>query len=143
MVPILPCMNQVVSPDRPRTGRACPSLGHQAREAAAALVAELDGVAAVLIATPDGLELACAGKRPLEARRLAAMAVGLASLGDGAAAAGRAGPARQLVVEAGSARIVVQRLRLCGADLVALLIAEPGLSLGLAAGRLRALGTAG
>lgn len=124
--------------------RRCPDLAlvariERARHAAAALLGDLEGVGSVLIASSDGDALAHAGRLPVEPDRLAARAVALATLGEAAVREACVGPPRCLVVESAEGRIVVRRLRVADADLVAVLVTDQRLLLGLVRSRIAQL----
>lgn len=112
------------------------SLAASAQRVAAALMADLDGVRAVLIATGDGTALAQAGRLPVDAARLAAMAGSLWRLCDTAARETGVGDTRHLVVEAGAGRIIVRHLQVRGAELAAVLLADKSVLLGMAWSRI-------
>jgi uncharacterized protein len=112
------------------------SLAESAWHAARGLMADLDGVRAVLIATSDGFVLAHAGRLPVDAARLAAMASSLSALSDTAARETGVGDTRYLVVEAGTGRILVRRLQVHGTHLAAVLLTDKSVLLGMAWSRI-------
>jgi len=111
-------------------------LAESARRAAASLLADLDGVRAALIATSDGTALAHAGRLPVDAAWLAAMAGSLSLLCDTTARETGVGDARYLVVEAGMGRIIVRRLLVHGTNLAVVLLTDKSVLLGMAWSRI-------
>lgn len=112
------------------------SLTNSAQRAADTLMADLDGVRAVLIATGEGNALAHAGRLPVDAAWLAAMAGSLCLLCDTAACETGVGDIRHLVIEAGAGRIIVRRLQVHGVDLAAMLLTDKSVLLGMASSRI-------
>jgi predicted regulator of Ras-like GTPase activity (Roadblock/LC7/MglB family) len=112
------------------------SLSESAWYAARSLMGDIDGVRAALIASSDGAVLAHAGRLPVDAARLAAMGSSLSALGDEAALETGVGDTRYLVVEAGNGRILVRRLKVNGTQLVAVLLTDKSVLLGMAWSRI-------
>ena len=110
----------------------------QAQRAAKALLADLDGASAVVIATVDGFDLAHAGSRAIEPARLAAMVSSLAALGDAASRETGIGTPRCLVVESTEGRLVLRCIQARGESLVIVLLTDKSVLLGLVWNRLAA-----
>jgi len=110
----------------------------QAQRAAKALLADLDGASAVVIATVDGFDLAHAGARAIEPARLAAMVSSLAALGDAASRETGIGTPRCLVVESTEGRLVLRCIQARGESLVIVLLTDKSVLLGLVWNRLAA-----
>ncbi|MDO9352297.1 MAG: roadblock/LC7 domain-containing protein, partial [Solirubrobacteraceae bacterium] len=104
--------------------------------AAHALLADLDGAAAVVVATPDGFEIAHAGARLVDAPRLAAIVSSLAALGDTVSHETRIGALRCLVVESSEGRLVVRSVQVRGEAAVVVMLADAKVLLGLIWNRL-------
>lgn len=112
------------------------TLAVDAEQAAATLFAELDGAVAVLIATAAGRPVAHVGSLPNDAQQLAAAGSALVAAADAIVGAGPVGALRCQFIDAGATRVVVRRVRMQGADMIALLLAGPLLPFGLAASRI-------
>ena len=94
-----------------------------------ALLVDLDGAAAILVASADGFELAHGGRLRSDPARLAAMASSLAALGDTASHETGIGPPRCLVIESNDGRLVVRGMRLRGEPVIVLVLTGQGLLL--------------
>ena len=94
------------------------SLSEQAGHAAQTRFAEIDGARAVVIATPDGFDLAHAGHHAIDPARLAAMVSSFAALGDAASRETGIGTPRCLVIESSEGRLVVRCMQMQGQAIV-------------------------
>lgn len=103
----------------------------QAQRAADALMADVNGARAVLVATPDGFDLAHAGALPLDPGRLAAMVSSMAALGDAASGEAAIGQPHCMVVDASAGRLVMRSVQWRGEPMVVVLLADTGALLGM------------
>lgn len=108
-----------------------PALSEHAQRAADALLAEIAGASAVVIATADGFDLARAGHRVVEPARLAAMVSSLAALAEAASREVEIGTPRLLVVDSSQGRLVVRCIEVRGQSLVVVVLTDPTVLLGL------------
>lgn len=120
----------------PCAGGISSALIARARQAAAAILAELDGVEAVLLATAAGTPVAKVGRSSVDDTMLTVAACAMANASEVIAGNAAIGALRCLFVEAADGRALVRRLTLDGAPLVALLFADKALPFGLAASRI-------
>lgn len=107
------------------------SLSEQARQAAHALFVEINGARAVVIATSDGFDLACAGHHAIDPARLAAMVSSFAALGDAASRETGIGTPRCLVIESSEGRLVVRCMQVQGHAIVVVVLTDKSVMLGL------------
>ncbi|MEP7100258.1 MAG: roadblock/LC7 domain-containing protein [Burkholderiales bacterium] len=110
---------------------AQPSLSQQAERAAEALLAEIDGASAIVIATADGFDLARAGNRVVDPARVAAMVSSFAALGDAASREVGIGTPRLLVIESSEGRLVVRCMQVRGQSLIMVVLTDRKVLLGL------------
>jgi hypothetical protein len=110
----------------------------RAKRAADALLAEIDGSLAILIATIDGFDLAHAGRRDIEPARLAAMVSSLAALGDAASRETAIGAPRCLVIDSTQGRLMVRCMEVNGLSLVVTVLTDKSVLLGMVWNRLAA-----
>ena len=114
--------------------------------AAEALMADVSGARAVLVATPDGFDLAHAGALPLDASRLAAMVSSMAALGDAASREAAIGQPHCMVVDSSAGRLVMRSVQWRGEPMVVVLLADTSALLGMVLNALngveRSMGTA-
>lgn len=102
-----------------------------AQQAADALLADVSGARAVLVATPDGFDLAHAGALPLDAGRLAAMVSSMAALGDAASREAAIGLPHCMVVDSSAGRLVMRSVQWRGEPMVVVLLADTSALLGM------------
>lgn len=102
-----------------------------AQQAADALLADVDGARAVLVATPDGFDLAHAGALPLDAGRLAAMVSSMAALGDAASREAAIGQPHCMVVDSSAGRLVMRSVQWRGEPMVVVLLTDTAALLGM------------
>ena len=95
-----------------------------------ALLVDLDGAAAILVASTDGFELAHGGRLRSDPARLAAMASSLAALGDTASRETGIGPPRCLVIESNDGRLVVRGMQLRGKPVIVVVLTSHDLLIG-------------
>jgi len=114
-------------------------IARQAQIVAEALLIEVEGAGAVVIATADGFNLAHAGSMTIDPSRLAAIVSSLAALGDAASRETHIGTTRCLVVECTEGRLVVRCLQVRGESLIVVLLTDQSVLLGRV---LNSLGTA-
>jgi predicted regulator of Ras-like GTPase activity (Roadblock/LC7/MglB family) len=117
-----------------------------AQLAANALMADVSGARAVLVATPDGFDLAHAGALPQDASRLAAMVSSMAALGDAASREAAIGQPHCMVVDSSAGRLVMRSVQWRGEPMVVVLLADTSALLGMVLNALngveRGMGTA-
>ena len=114
-------------------------IARHAQTVAEALLAELDGTRAVVVATVDGFSIAHAGPGAVEPSRLAAIVSSLAALGDAASRETQIGVPRCLVVECTEGRIVVRCLQARGESIIVVVLTDQSVLLGRV---MNSLGTA-
>jgi predicted regulator of Ras-like GTPase activity (Roadblock/LC7/MglB family) len=112
------------------------TLAEDVRQAAATLLAELDGAVAVLIVSAAGRPLAQVGAIPTDVVRLAAAGRALVDSAQAIVGSRPSGALRSVYIEAGTSRVVVRRVQVQGAEMIALVLADPLLPFGLAASRI-------
>jgi predicted regulator of Ras-like GTPase activity (Roadblock/LC7/MglB family) len=82
-----------------------------ARQAADALLERLNHARAVVIATEDGFQVACATREALDASRLAAIASSMSAIGDVVTRETNLGAVRCLMIEADDGYLVMRATR--------------------------------
>jgi predicted regulator of Ras-like GTPase activity (Roadblock/LC7/MglB family) len=87
-----------------------PSLVTLAHEHANAIVNELAGVTAVIVATTDGFDIASSVRIDIDSARLAALASSIAAIGEVVSAEARLGSTRCVTVETDSGFAVAYRV---------------------------------
>jgi predicted regulator of Ras-like GTPase activity (Roadblock/LC7/MglB family) len=107
-------------------------LTRHARSVADALLVDIDGASAIVVATADGFHLAQAGARAVDPARLAAIVSSLAALGDAASRETGIGTARSLVVDCSDGRLVVRCIQVRGESIIVVMLTGQGVLLGLA-----------
>jgi predicted regulator of Ras-like GTPase activity (Roadblock/LC7/MglB family) len=107
-----------------------PHRSEPAQRAAEALLAEIAGASAIVIATADGFELAHAGRGIAEPARIAAMVSSLSALGNAASQEVNIGAPRVLVVESSEGRLVVRCIEARGQSLVVVVLTDRAVLLG-------------
>lgn len=85
----------------------------KAEAAAKALLNDIDGSHAIVIATEDGFDVACAMNRTVEAARIAAMTSSIAAIGQILSHEAALGQPHCLVVDASDGYLIMRRVR-CG-----------------------------
>jgi len=113
-----------------------PSLSENARQAAQALFAEVNGARAVVIATADGFDLAHVGHPVIDPANLAAMVTSFSALDAAASRETGIGTPRCLVIEASEGRLVARCMRVRGQAVVAVVLIDKSVMLGLVRSRL-------
>ncbi|MES2940335.1 MAG: hypothetical protein V4864_21830 [Pseudomonadota bacterium] len=91
----------------PALFRLPPSVRGLARQEAETLLAEVGGVAAVVIATVDGLEVGSAVRNGLDVSRVAALASSIAAIGEVVSGEARLGVSRSITVNTDTGFAVV------------------------------------
>jgi hypothetical protein len=84
-----------------------PSVRGLARQEAEALLGEVSGVAAVVVATVDGFEVGSAVRNGLDVSRVAALASSIAAIGEVVSGEARLGASRSITVNTESGFAVV------------------------------------
>lgn len=84
-----------------------PSVRGLARQEAEALLTEVEGVAAVVVATVDGLEVGSAVRNGLDVSRVAALASSIAAIGEVVSGEARLGASRSITVNTDTGFAVV------------------------------------
>jgi len=107
-------------------------LARHARVVADALLSDVDGASAIVVATADGFHLAQSGPRMVDPARLAAIVSSLAALGDAASRETGIGTPRCLVVDCSDGRLVVRCVQVQGEALIVVLLTDLSVLLGLA-----------
>jgi hypothetical protein len=102
-----------------------------ARQAAEALLGRISHGRAVVIATEDGFQLACATREALDASRVAAIASSMSAIGEVVTSETRLGRVRCVMVEADDGYIVMRAARREGVGLVVAALASREALLGL------------
>ena len=82
-----------------------------ARQVADALLDKLGQARAVVVATEDGFQVACASREPLDAARLAAIASSMSAIGEVVTRETNLGAVRCLMVEAEDGYLVMRATR--------------------------------
>ena len=85
----------------------------KAEAAAQELLRNIDGSNAIVIATEDGFDVACAMNRTVEAARIAAMTSSIAAIGQILSHEAALGQPNCLVVDASEGYLIMRRVR-CG-----------------------------
>lgn len=106
-----------------------------AQRFADALLADVDGAQAVVLATVDGLALAHAQRRAVDAERLSALVSSLTALGAAAGKETHIGDLRALVVESTLGRLVTRSVS--NEQLVIAVLTDAAVPLGLVWSHLR------
>lgn len=106
-------------------------LTDRAGSTATALLANVDGARAVLVATVDGFSLAHAQRQPVDADRLAAIVSSIGALGEAASRETGIGEARCLVVESTQGRLVVRCFSAGAHRLIVAVLTDSSVLLGL------------
>lgn len=104
-----------------------------AQRAAQDLLARLDGARAVVVATEDGFEVACASQQALDAGRLSAITSSMSAIGEAVSAETGLGAVRSLMVEADDGYLVLRSTRRDGVGLVVAALVGRQALLGLVA----------
>lgn len=94
------------------------------------LLAEIDGVAGVVVATADGFDIASAARGGLDARRIAAMASSISALGDVVSAETSLGRGTSVTVNTDRGFAVAHGVPRADIGLVIFLLAGPDALLG-------------
>jgi predicted regulator of Ras-like GTPase activity (Roadblock/LC7/MglB family) len=102
----------------------------QALRAVQALLVDLDGAGAIVIASADGFELAHGGRMAVAPARLAALVSSFAALGDVASRESGIGTARCLVIDSSEGRLMVRRMQLRGQAVVVVVLTDASVLLG-------------
>jgi uncharacterized protein len=87
-----------------------PELLASASEHASAIVSELAGIAAVVIATTDGFEVSLAVRREVDAARISALASSIVAIGEVVSSEAKLGSSRCVTIETESGFAVAQRV---------------------------------
>jgi len=101
------------------------------RQAAEALLGRINQGRAVVIATEDGFQLACATREAIDASRVAAIASSMSAIGGVVTTETRLGQVRCVMVEADDGYIVMRSTRHRGVGLVVAALASRDALLGL------------
>ena len=104
-----------------------------ALQAAEDLLSRLDGARAVVVATEDGFEVACASQVALDAGRLSAITSSLSAIGEAVSLETGIGTVRSLMVEADDGYLVMRATRRDGIGLVVAALVGRQALLGLVA----------
>lgn len=92
-----------------RIGIAAPVVA-AAREYAEAIVSELVGVKAVVVATTDGFDVVTAARGDIDAARIAALASSIAAIGDVVSSEAKLGASRCVTIETDNGLAVAYRV---------------------------------
>ena len=96
-----------------------------AREYAEAIVSELVGVKAVVVATTDGFDVVTAARGDIDAARVAALASSIAAIGEVVSSEARLGASRCVTIETDSGFAVAYRVARADLPLVIKVLAGP------------------
>jgi len=116
---------------------AQPLSASAARAAAQAILDNVDGSHAVLVATIDGFPIADARRREVDIERIAAIVSSFAALGEAASRETAIGQPRCLVIESTEGRLVTRCVTLPGGVVVLAVLADVRAALGLVWAQLR------
>ncbi len=109
------------------------SISPAALRAAQDLLSRLEGARAVVVATEDGLEVACASRDALDAGRLSAITSSMSAIGEVVSLETGIGTVRSLMVEADDGYLVMRSTRRDGVGLVVAAVVGRQALLGLVA----------
>jgi uncharacterized protein len=105
-------------------------IARRARHVAEALLVEVEGASAAVIATTDGFNIAHAGSNAVDPSRLAAIVSSLAALGDAAGRETHIGATKCVVVDSTDGRLVVRCVQVHGETFIVVLLTDQGVLLG-------------
>jgi uncharacterized protein len=107
------------------------SIEPAARQAAEALLYRMNHARAVVVATEDGFQVACATRETLDGSRVAAIASSMSAIGDVVSGETQIGAVRCLMIEANDGYLVMRATKRAGIGLVVAVLASREALLGL------------
>lgn len=107
-----------------------PQVSAAATAQADSIISELTGVTAVVIATIDGFDVACALRRAVDASRIAALASSIAAIGEVVSSEAGLGTSRCVTVETDAGFAVAHRVARADIAMVVKVLGGPDAVLG-------------